>query len=63
MNLTYKINVFLFPIVFILGDTKIHVGSINHNYVASDIEVPIYQHFCIQAALRVPNVNPYDCHI
>ena len=33
---------FLFPIVFTLGDTKVHVGFMDHNYVASDIEAPIY---------------------
>ena len=45
MNLAYKSSVSLFSTVFILGDIKVHVGSINHSYVASDIEAPIYQHF------------------
>jgi len=55
MNLAYKSSVSLFPTVFILGDIKVHVGSINYSYVASDIEAPIYQHFYIQAVLEVPN--------
>jgi len=42
INLTYKSSMFLFPIVFTLGDTKVHVGFMDHNYVASDIETPIY---------------------
>ena len=63
MNLAYKSSVSLFPTVFILEDIKVHVGSINHSYVASDIEAPIYQHFYIQAILEVPNVNPYACHV
>ena len=63
INLTYKSSMFLFPIVVTLGDTKVHVGFMDHDYMVSDIEAPIYQHFCIQAVLEVPNVNPYDCHV
>ena len=54
---------FLFPIVVTLGDTKVHVGFMDHDYMVSDIEAPIYQHFCIQAVLEVPNVNLYDCYV
>jgi len=42
MDLVCKYSVSPFPTVFILEDTKIHIGFIDYSYVASNIEASIY---------------------
>ena len=53
----------LFPAVFILGNTRIHVRSTNRGNVFAYVKASIDQEFSILPALNVPNINPNDSHV
>ena len=42
--------------VLALRDTGVHVGSPNGCNIISDVEAPVYQHFCVSTTLNVPDV-------
>jgi len=52
-----------FPAVFVLENTRIHVGTTNSGNKTSDIKPPINKALCFHAALYVPYVDPNDGHI
>ena len=51
------------PVVLVLRNTRIHVGSSNCCDVPSYIEAPVNKTLCLTATLNVPNVNPDNRHI
>ena len=63
INPTFVIHIFLFLAGFALGNIWIHVGTIDSNNVASNIETSINQHFNFSTTLEVPDIYPDDSHI
>ena len=51
------------PAVFALGDTRVHICSMNGSNVASNIEVSIDQSFNIITTLSIPNIYLDNHHI
>ena len=56
LDSTQKCCVFPFPAVFALRNAGVHVGSLNGCDVVANIKAPIDKHFCIIAALDVPDI-------
>ena len=61
LNSAYIWRMTSFPAVFALGNTRVHVGTMNSGNKTSDIEPPIDEALYFHAALCVPYVNPNDC--
>jgi len=53
----------LLPAIFALGNTWIHVGTMNGSNESSYVESLVVEGFGFRAALSVPDVNPYDGHV
>ena len=45
--MTYKGGMILFPEIFVLRDTGVHICTVNSSNVTSNIEAHIDQHFSI----------------
>jgi len=45
------------PAVLALGYPWVHICTSNHRYVASNIEIPVDQAFCLASALNILNIN------
>jgi len=52
-----------FPAVFALGNTWVHVGTMDSGNKTSNIEPSIDNALYFHAALCIPYVNPNDGHI
>jgi len=52
-----------FPVVFALGNTWVHVGTINSGNKTSDIEPPIDEALCFYTTLYILYVDPNNDHI
>ena len=63
LNSTQKDSIFLFPAVFTLEDTKIHVCTFNSDNVAFYIKVPIDQFFHLTITLDIPDIHPNNSHV
>ena len=53
----------LFPTVFTLRNTRVHISHSYHHNIPSDIETLIYKAFTLDSALGIPNVNPHNYYI
>jgi len=51
------------PAIFVLKNTRIHVGAINSDNVTANIKASIDEHFCIQAILKISDINPDDYYV
>jgi len=51
------------PVIFILGNTWIHVGTTNGSDESSYIEPLVDEGFGFRATLSIPDVNSYDGHV
>jgi len=54
---------FPFPIVLILWDTWVHIGTFDGSDETSYVEVTIDDILCQRTALGIPDVQPDHCHI
>jgi len=52
-----------FPTVFTLRNARVHVYTMDDNYISSNIELAIDDILCCRTALGIPNVDPNHCHI
>jgi len=52
-----------FPAVLALGNSWVHVCSLDSNDVLSNIKAPVDEHLSIHSALNVPNIDLYDGYI
>jgi len=43
--------------VLALGYPWVHICTSNHHYIASNIEIPVDQAFCLASALNILNIN------
>ena len=53
----------LFPAVFALGGTRIHVCIINGHNIASNIEAPVNHILSLLYTLGILNIYPNDSYI
>jgi len=53
----------LLPAIFALGNTWIHVGTVNGSNESSYVESLVVKGFGFRAALSIPDVNPYNGHV
>jgi len=53
----------LFPTVFTLRNTWVHVSTMNCSDVASNVEVSIDETFGFETTLNVSNIEPYNGYI
>jgi len=58
-----KSGVAPFPAVLILGNSWVHICSLDSSDILSNIEAPVDEHLGICPALDVPNIDPYDGHV
>jgi len=49
--------------VLALGYPWVHICTSNHCYVASNIEIPVDQAFCLASALNILNINLDNGHV
>jgi len=63
LDLVWKHWMALPPIVLVLGDSRIHIGSLNGSDIIANIKVPINKHFSIASTLYIPYINPDNHHI
>ena len=54
---------FPFPAVFTLGDSRIHVRSLDRSDIVAHVEASVNEELSILPALHIPNVNPNYGHI
>ena len=52
-----------FLAVLALGNSWVHVCSLDSNNVLSNIKAPVNEHLGIHSTLDVPNIDPYDGYI
>jgi len=55
--------VFPFPAVVALGNAWVYGGASDRGDVPTKVEGPVYDGFGFGPILRVPDVNPDDCHV
>jgi len=60
LNSARKSDISLFPTVFTLWNTRVHISSSYSGDISSYIEALIDQTLCFASALDIPNVNPND---
>ena len=63
MCLTSKYHVSLFPTIFILKNTRIHISSLNYCNITSNIEASVYKVFHLGAVLEILDINSDYNHI
>ena len=63
LNSTHTSSMFLFPTIFALGNSQIHISSMNCSNVTSNIEAATNKSSCFGTTLNVPNIKPYDGHV
>ena len=64
MNPVRESWITLFPTVFTLRNTRVHISHSNHRNKPSDIETSIYKAFSLSSTtLSIPYINPHNCHI
>ena len=63
LNSAWQHSMFLFPTIFTLWNTKVHVSSSNSGNILSYIKVLIDKALGLAPTLGIPNVNPNDRHI
>jgi len=51
------------PAIFALGDTWVHVCSLDCSNVVAYVEASVDEKFCVLTALNIPNVDPNYGHI
>jgi len=56
LDSTRKCCVSPFPAVFALRNARVHIGSLNGRDIVANIKAPIDKHFCIIAALDIPDI-------
>jgi len=49
--------------VVTLRDSGVYVGGFNHGNIPAKVERMIYQQFCFETVLRIPNVKPDDGYV
>jgi len=52
-----------FPAILALGDTWVHIGSLNGYNVPANIEASIDERFSFAATLNIPYVYPDNRHV
>ena len=52
-----------FPAILALGDTWVHIGSLNGYNVPANIEASIDEHFSFAATLNISYVYPDNRHV
>ena len=63
LNSACTSRMFLFPTIFALRYSWIHIGFMNCSNVTSNIEAMIDKFSCFFTVLNVPNIKPYDGHV
>ena len=63
LNSTRKGHMSLFPTIFTLQYTQVHVCPINSSDIASNIEAPIDEFFGFVTTLNVSDIQPDDSYI
>jgi len=63
LSMVQESGVSLFPTIFALWDTRIHISTTYSYNMISDIEGPIDEVFSLEPTLSISYVNPDDCHI
>jgi len=63
IHMIHKGTVALFPAIFALRDTQVHVCAIDCTNVTFYIKVPINEIFSFKATLSIPYINPDNSHI
>jgi len=53
----------LFPAILALGNSRVHIGSLNGSNVPTNIEASVDEHFGFAAALNISYVYPDDEHV
>jgi len=51
------------PIVLVLEDFRVHVGSINGHDVVAHIKAPVNEYLSVTSTLHIPYINPDNHHI
>jgi len=52
-----------FPAILALGNSMVHIGSLNGSNIPADIEASVDEHFGFAAALNILYVYPDDRHV
>ena len=63
LNMTNSCYMTLFPVVFALQDSWIHISTVNSSNNTSNIEPSIDDLFGVRTVLGVPNVDLDNCYI
>jgi len=63
MGMTRECRVAPLPVVVILRDSGVHVGSPDGGNVPAKVEGMVYQQLCFASILRIPNVKPDNSHV
>ena len=63
LNSARKSWMTLFPTVFTLRNTRVHISHSNCYNIPSDIEAPINKALSLDSTLGIPNVNLYNHYI
>jgi len=53
----------LFPTVFILWYSRVHVSVTNYGNETFDVEPSVNEALCFSATLSVPYIDPYNGHV
>ena len=54
---------FLFPAVLALGNSWVHVRSLDGSDVLSYIEAPVDEHLGVSPTLDIPYIDPYTGYV
>jgi len=63
IHMIHKGSVALYPAIFALRDTQVHVCAMNCTNVISYIKGPINKIFSLKATLSISYINPDNSHI
>jgi len=63
LNSAKHSGVFLFPTIFTLWNTRVHISFSDSGNISSYIEVLIDKAFGLAPSLNIPNVYPNNRHI
>ena len=63
LNFAWEGSMTLFPAVFALRNTGVHICSPNCSDIVANVKAPIDKHFSVKSTLDIPNINPNNSHV
>lgn len=63
LNSAWKGSVILFPTVFVLKYSQVHICSLDDGNIVSYIETSINEASCLATTLKVPNIQLHNGHV